>query len=93
VSTSKASRLLCTWMTHTTRLVDTLTLPMMLKLVMSGERWPGKLAAHHFNLKEMMKAYDDFRQAARESAEGYFAQQVNPALELSGVHHPFTHAA
>jgi alcohol dehydrogenase len=52
----------------TTRLVDTVTLPMLLKVVLSGKLEPAKLITHRFKLDEMEKAYDVFAHAARESA-------------------------
>jgi len=54
--------------TLTTRLVDTVTTPMLLKLALSGRLQPRKLVTHHFLLPEMMKAYDTFSSAARERA-------------------------
>jgi alcohol dehydrogenase len=55
-------------MSLTTRLVDTVTLPMLLKVVMAGKLQPDKLVTHHFKLNDIMKAYDVFGHAARESA-------------------------
>ena len=52
----------------TTRLVDTVTLPMLLKVVLSGKVEPAKLVTHHFHLSDIIKAYDTFGNAARESA-------------------------
>jgi alcohol dehydrogenase len=54
--------------TLTTRLVDTVTTPMLLKLVQSGRLQPAKLATHRFALADAMKAYDVFGNAARERA-------------------------
>lgn len=54
--------------TLTTRLVDTVTTPMLLKLVKSGRLQPKKLATHRFSLAEVMKAYDTFGNAAKERA-------------------------
>jgi len=51
-----------------TRLVDTATTPMLLKLVTSGKLQPLKLITHHFELNEIMKAYDTFGNAAKEKA-------------------------
>lgn len=50
------------------RLVDTSTIPMLLKLVCSGKLHPGKLVTHRFAINDIMKAYDVFGNAARESA-------------------------
>ena len=52
----------------TTRLVDTVTTPMLLKIVRSGKLQPGKLVTHRFALHEIMKAYDTFGNAAKEGA-------------------------
>ena len=52
----------------TTRLVDTATTPMLLKLVQSGKLESRKLITHHFALNEIMKAYDTFENAANEKA-------------------------
>jgi len=52
----------------TTRLVDTVTLPMLLKVVSSGKLQPEKLVTHHFRLDEIEKAYDTFSHAAQEKA-------------------------
>jgi alcohol dehydrogenase len=54
--------------TLTTRLVDTVTTPMLLKVVRSGRLEPRKLVTHRFRLGEVMKAYDTFGNAARERA-------------------------
>ena len=54
--------------TLTTRLVDTVTTPMLLKLVQAGRLHPGMLITHRFGLADVMKAYDVFGNAARERA-------------------------
>lgn len=54
--------------TLTTRLVDTVTTPMLLKTVVSGKVRPEQLITHHFNLAEAMKAYDTFGNAMKERA-------------------------
>ncbi len=54
--------------TMTTRLVDTATTPMLLKVVQSGKLQPGKLVTHRFALSDAMKAYDTFGNAAAEGA-------------------------
>ena len=54
--------------TLTTRLVDTVTTPMLLKVVGSGKLEPGKLVTHRFALDDVMKAYDTFGNAAKEDA-------------------------
>ena len=52
----------------TTRLVDTVTTPMLLKVVQSGKLQPARLATHRFELADIMKAYDTFGNAAKEGA-------------------------
>jgi alcohol dehydrogenase len=52
----------------TTRLVDTVTTPMLLKVVRSGKLQPAKLVTHRFAMNDIMKAYDTFGNAAKEGA-------------------------
>jgi len=52
--------------TITTRLVDTVTTPMLLKTVSSNKLNPAKLITHRFALKDILQAYDTFQNAARE---------------------------
>jgi alcohol dehydrogenase len=52
----------------TTRLVDTVTIPMLLKVVESGKLQPAKLVTHHFEMKDILKAYETFGNAACERA-------------------------
>lgn len=52
----------------TTRLVDTVTTPMLLKVVGSGKLQPSKLVTHRFAMSDVIKAYDTFGNAAKESA-------------------------
>jgi len=52
----------------TTRLVDTVTTPMLLKVVRSGKVQPNQLVTHRFAMSDIMKAYDTFGNAAREGA-------------------------
>ena len=54
--------------TITTRLVDTVTTPMLLKTVLAGKLQPRQLVTHEFRLEELMKAYDTFGNAAKEKA-------------------------
>jgi alcohol dehydrogenase len=54
--------------TLTTRLVDTVTTPMLLKNVVAGRLQPKKLITHQFVLDDFMKAYDTFGNAAHEKA-------------------------
>ncbi len=52
----------------TTRLVDTVTTPMLLKVVRSGKLQPNMLVTHRFAMDDILKAYDTFANAAREGA-------------------------
>ena len=54
--------------TITTRLVDTVTTPMLFKTVQSKRIEPKKLITHRFKLDQMIKAYDTFEHAAKEKA-------------------------
>lgn len=54
--------------TLTTRLVDTVTTPMLLKTVVSGKIQPEQLITHHFALGDIMQAYDTFSNAMNERA-------------------------
>ena len=54
--------------TITTRLVDTVSIPMLLKSVASGRLQPRKLITHEFTLEQFMEAYDAFANAAEEKA-------------------------
>jgi alcohol dehydrogenase len=52
----------------TTRLVDTVTTPTLLKMMQSGRLKPQTLVTHRYELSELMRAYDTFSNAARERA-------------------------
>ena len=54
--------------TITTRLVDTVTTPMLFKNVLAHKLDPRKLITHRFKLEEIVKAYDTFGNAAKEKA-------------------------
>jgi alcohol dehydrogenase len=54
--------------TITTRLVDTVSTPMLLKTVQAGKLQPRQLITHRFPLGDIMKAYDIFGNAAQEKA-------------------------
>ena len=55
-------------MTVTTRLVDTVTTPLLLKVLQSGKLDAARLGTHTFTLSDIMKAYDTFGNAAQEKA-------------------------
>lgn len=52
----------------TTRLVDTVTTSVLLKIVASGRLQPHKLVTHTFAMNDILKAYDTFGNAAKEGA-------------------------
>ena len=54
--------------TITTRLVDTVSTPMLLKLVQSDRLRAKAMITHRFALADVMKAYDTFAAAARARA-------------------------
>jgi alcohol dehydrogenase len=54
--------------TITTRLVDTVTTPMLLKTVQSGKIDPKRLITHRFKLDKILDAYDTFSRAASTQA-------------------------
>ena len=54
--------------TITTRLVDTVSTPMLLKTVQSGKLDPKKLITHRFKMDQIIEAYDTFEHAAKEKA-------------------------
>ncbi len=54
--------------TLTTRLVDAVTTPLLLKTIISGKLLPKQLITHRFPLSEAISAYDTFSNAARERA-------------------------
>ncbi|SCW50668.1 zinc-dependent alcohol dehydrogenase family protein [Mucilaginibacter sp. NFR10] len=54
--------------TITTRLVDTVTSPMLLKTIQSKKIAPAKLITHRFRLDQVAEAYDTFGNAAEAKA-------------------------
>lgn len=52
----------------TTRLVDTVSTPMLLRTVASGKVDPRLLITHHFPFERILDAYDTFGNAARTKA-------------------------
>jgi alcohol dehydrogenase len=65
--------------TITTGLVDTQTIPQLMKLVSDGRLDPTVFATHHFALEDTMSAYDTFADAANTAA-------LKVVLEGSEVH-------
>ena len=66
--------------TLTTRLVDTVTTPMLLKIVQSGRLDAKKLVSHRFDLAEIMNAYDVFGNAAKERALKVVLKNAGPSV-------------
>lgn len=54
--------------TITTRLVDTVTTPMLLKTVQARKIEPSKLITHRFKLDQILDAYETFGHAAKTQA-------------------------
>lgn len=54
--------------TITTRLVDTVTTPMLFKTVQSKRLQPNQLITHRFKLDQIIEAYNTFENASREKA-------------------------
>jgi alcohol dehydrogenase len=54
--------------TITTGLVDTSTIPQLMKLIAHGRLDPSAMATHHFALEDTMAAYDVFGDAAASGA-------------------------
>lgn len=54
--------------TITTRLVDTVTTPMLLKVVAGGKIKPAQLITHRFPMADILQAYDVFGSAASSQA-------------------------
>ena len=54
--------------TLTTRLVDTLSAPMLLKAIQAKKVDPARLVTHHFTLAQIEEAYATFGQAAKTQA-------------------------
>ena len=55
-------------MTITTGLVDTFSIPQLLRLIAAGRLDPSLFATHHFALVDAMAAYDTFAHAATTNA-------------------------
>lgn len=52
----------------TTRLVDTVSTPMLLKILRSKKIDPTRLITHHFKLTDILEAYETFAHAADSRA-------------------------
>lgn len=54
--------------TITTRVVDAVTTPLLLKTIIAGRLDPHELISHRFTFADIMSAYDTFQHAARDQA-------------------------
>ena len=70
--------------TITTGLVDTYTIPRLLKLVISGRLDPTVFATHHFALEDTMAAYDTFADASKTAALKVVLQGSETAHAIDG---------
>ena len=61
-------KLWCHNITLRTRLVDTVTTPMLLKTVGARKIEPGRLITHHFKFEQILDAYQTFGRAAQNQA-------------------------
>ena len=52
--------------TLTTRLVDAVSTPMLMKTIVSGKIHPKKLISHRFAMNDLLKAYETFGNALKE---------------------------
>jgi len=52
--------------TLTTALVDTFSIPILIKTFVAGKLKPRQLITHHFELKDILKAYAVFKDAAQQ---------------------------
>ncbi len=52
----------------TTRLVDTITTPTLLKMLCTKKLNPNKLITHHFKFENIIEAYETFAQASKTGA-------------------------
>jgi alcohol dehydrogenase len=70
--------------TITTGLVDTFSIPQLMRLVASGRLDPSLFATHHYALADTMTAYDTFADAANTNA-------LKVVLQGASVSTPTTH--
>ncbi|HEY6126090.1 MAG TPA: zinc-dependent alcohol dehydrogenase family protein [Steroidobacteraceae bacterium] len=63
----------------TTRLVDTVSTPMLLKTVQSGKIDPARLITHRFKLAQILEAYDVFARASETGALKVILSTGGPA--------------
>jgi alcohol dehydrogenase len=70
--------------TITTGLVDTCTIPQLMKLVSSGRLDPTVFATHRFPLEDTMAAYDTFADASKTAALKVVLQGSESAHAMNG---------
>jgi alcohol dehydrogenase len=71
--------------TITTGLVDTFSIPQLMRLIASGHLDPSLFATHHFPLGETMAAYDTFADAANTNALKVVLEGANDSLQPVGT--------
>jgi alcohol dehydrogenase len=76
--------------TITTGLVDTFSIPQLVRLIASGRLDPSLFATHRFALEDTMSAYDTFADAASTGAlkvvlQGQGAQTSAAGTERSAI--------
>ena len=69
--------------TITTRLVDTVSTPQLLRMVEAKQLDPEQLVTHHFAMADMMDAYDVFSRAAETQALKVIIEAADPAAARS----------
>ncbi len=70
--------------TITTGLVDTFSIPQLMRLISSGRLDPSLFATHHFPLDDTMSAYDTFADAANTDALKVVLEGENTRSRAAG---------
>lgn len=76
--------------TITTRLVDAVTTPMLMKAVQSGRLQPGKLVTHRVALHDILKAYETFGDAATHAPSRCLSRRLRDDEIRSSDHMPLS---
>ena len=71
--------------TITTGLVDTFSIPQLLRLITSGRLDPSLFATHHYALADTMVAYDTFADAANTGALKIVLQGTDASSHRTGT--------
>jgi alcohol dehydrogenase len=71
--------------TITTGLVDTFSIPQLMRLIASGRLDPSLFATHRFALGDTMAAYDTFADAANTGALKVVLQGANGDRQMAGA--------